>query len=231
MLVAISWVRDEADIIAETVVHMAAQVDLVIVMDHSSTDGTRDILSGMSGPLPLLVLDDTDPQFRQADAMNQLARLASENFNADWVIPFDADEFWDLDYDTDADVVQYRSFDHVPVTGVDGMPWRRNVPSSRKVMFRPARGRLLTMGNHAVSHGRVEPSEAIIHHLPNRSPEQFEKKVRRGVDTYRPGQYGAHWAGMAAQIDEDGLDAVFRHFWAEDTSGLVYDPIQPQSIR
>ena len=218
--------------VASTVGLMAEQVDAVIVMDHGSTDGTRDVLSGLSGRYPLLVLDDADPLFRQSEAMNQLVTIATENLGADWIVPFDADEVWDLPEDppSDADTVRFRAFDHVIVNGVDGMPYRRSLSSSTKVMFRPGTGRRLVMGNHSVSQpGQTVEADGIVHHFPNRSVAQFERKVRRGVATYREGDYGGHWHRMAAQIDEEGAESLFRHFHADSPDGLVYDPVQPKS--
>jgi len=227
MRVAVSWVRDEADIIAATVGAMAEQVDAIIVMDHGSRDGTREILDGLSGKLPLIVLNDPNPRFHQAEAMNRLAGIAAENLHAEWIVPFDADEVWDLpDDDPDADVVRFAVFDHLIVDGVEGMPYRRAESFSTKVMFRPERRRELVMGNHSVSHpGRSIEADGIVHHFSIRSVEQFERKVRRGVATYRPGDYGAHWSRMAAQIDQDGVERVFRALTAENPCGLVYDPI------
>ena len=50
---AVTMVRDEADIIETTVRHMLTQVDVVIVADNRSVDGTREILDSLPGALPL----------------------------------------------------------------------------------------------------------------------------------------------------------------------------------
>ena len=98
-------VKDEADIVAATVAHMCGQVDAVIVADNNSTDGTRDILDG----LPVTVVDDPDPAYYQSRKMTALAGRARVEFDATWVIPFDADEWWYSPHGRIADVLEQHS--------------------------------------------------------------------------------------------------------------------------
>jgi len=92
-LVAVSIVKNEADIIEAFVRHTLAWVDHHLVFDHASTDGTREILSALQAEgLPLtLFTDDSLGNLQQARS-NHLTRLAAAQHAADWVLPLDADE-------------------------------------------------------------------------------------------------------------------------------------------
>jgi hypothetical protein len=92
-LVAVSIVKNEADIIEAFVRHTLAGVDHHLVFDHASTDGTREILGALQAEgLPLtLFTDDALGNLQQARS-NHLTRLAAERHAADWILPLDADE-------------------------------------------------------------------------------------------------------------------------------------------
>ncbi len=92
-LVAVSIVKNEADIIEAFVRHTLAGVDHHLVFDHASTDGTREILGALQAEgLPLtLFTDDALGNLQQARS-NHLTRLAAETHAAEWILPLDADE-------------------------------------------------------------------------------------------------------------------------------------------
>jgi hypothetical protein len=92
-LVAVSIVKNEADIIEVFVRHTRAWVDLHLVFDHDSTDGTREILAELvKEGWPLLVFTGDSVANLQQQRSNHLARLAFTEHGADWVLPLDADE-------------------------------------------------------------------------------------------------------------------------------------------
>lgn len=92
-LVAVSIVKNEADIIEPFVRHTRAWVDHHLIFDHDSTDGTREILGALQREgLPIsLYTDDALGNLQQARS-NHLVRLAAQSFAADWILPLDADE-------------------------------------------------------------------------------------------------------------------------------------------
>jgi len=92
-LVAVSIVKNEADIIEAFVRHTRAWVDHHLVFDHDSTDGTREILAALQreGLQLTLFTDDALGNLQQARS-NFLTRLAAQSFAADWILPLDADE-------------------------------------------------------------------------------------------------------------------------------------------
>lgn len=86
--------KDEADIVEDTVRHLLAEVDRVIVADNLSTDGTREILARLAEREPALaVLDDEEVGYWQSRKTTALAMRALDEGHR-WVVPSDADEFW-----------------------------------------------------------------------------------------------------------------------------------------
>jgi hypothetical protein len=86
--------RDEADLIDDHIAyHLAVGVDFVIAADNESTDGTTEILEKYAREGYLRRVTVPDP-FLQIELVTELARAASSEYAADWVINSDADEFW-----------------------------------------------------------------------------------------------------------------------------------------
>lgn len=138
-------VRNEADVIRAMLEHHRSQgVDLVIATDNGSTDGTVDILEEYAAT-GFLVLEH-DPQHRkqQSEVVTAMARRAGREYNADWVINADADEFWVAADSTrtvrdilEETPTEFGSF-IVPVIDMTGPPARRGSGFDRLV-FRDTR--------------------------------------------------------------------------------------------
>jgi glycosyltransferase involved in cell wall biosynthesis len=87
--------RNEVDIIEANIrTHAALGVDVFVVMDNGSTDGTRELLALLSKEFDLHIIDQPSQTYQQAKWMKQLAVYAREKLSASWVISNDADEFW-----------------------------------------------------------------------------------------------------------------------------------------
>lgn len=243
--VGVSMVKDEADIIRTTLEHMATQVDAIIIADNMSTDGTFDILVDVAdtNETPILVLNDDVVAYDQSAKMTRLADIARRQFEAEWIVPFDADELWSrrdgrriadgFDWPGQS-VVGADLFDHV-ATGFDDsrdpnpvsrLGWRRPKPAPLpKVACRADPKLTIGMGNHEVSYdrkghpARIDSVELVVHHYPNRSAEQLIRKVRNGAAAYAasdmPEMYGAHWRQWGRLLDEQGEEAIelLFHTW------------------
>lgn len=249
---AITMVKDEADVIAGTLRHLADEaVDVIIVADNNSTDGTRDILDALDLPCELVVIDDPDPAYEQSRKMTALAHEAAR-MGAEWIVPFDADEVWvchdgrlaDTLRTADGNVATANLINHfasaVDVDDIDpfvSMVWRQPLAQKLpKVAYRYHPEAIIEQGNHGVTHPDASPSftRLEIRHFPYRSPEQMVRKAINGARAYEasnlPKNMGAHWRSYGDLIDrhgEEALHAVFReHFWylSPVDAGLIHDP-------
>jgi len=94
-LVMTLLVRDEEDVIESHLeFHLAAGVDLVIVTNNGSVDGTPAILERFERQGRVRVIQEPAGEFRQREWVTRMARLAATEHGADWVLNSDADEFW-----------------------------------------------------------------------------------------------------------------------------------------
>ena len=205
-LVAVSVVKNEADIIEAFVRHNQTCVDEHLIFDHDSTDGTREILLQLvRDGLPLRLFTGDALGKLQLSRTHHLCRLAFNEHGADWVLPLDGDELINvenratleselgsgdsagpkclplLNYssttaDDPAEMNPVRRIQHRPAGAVT--TFKVLIPRSLGTAPDVATGE----GNHALQRGsEVLPAktltQASLAHFPLRSPEQQVLRV------------------------------------------------------
>jgi hypothetical protein len=201
-------VRDEADIVdAQIAFHLNAGVDHVIATDHRSQDGTTEILERYEREGFLHLIREQDLEYREVEWRTRMARLAATDFDADWVINSDIDEFW---WPRGADLKEVL-MSLPPRYGIVSAYWRPfvprpddgaffaermavrlspeaaiNNPSSQfrpnsKIIHRAHPGLTVSRGNHAVEDVLLQPLRGWypveLFHFPLRSKAQVERKA------------------------------------------------------
>lgn len=93
-LIGIACVGNEADIVEAFVRENLAFLDHMLILEHNSLDGTRDILNRLVDEgLPITVEYSREPVFRQRAFANKLLHDALGAGGADWIFSLDCDEF------------------------------------------------------------------------------------------------------------------------------------------
>jgi hypothetical protein len=201
--------RDEADVIEQWLAfHLNAGADFVVATDNNSVDGTTDVLERYAREGHLRLIREPGDDLRQNEWVTRMARLASTEHGAHWVINSDADEFWwprgaSLARVLGAIPPRYgtvgaflRTF--LPRPGEEGSFAERLTvrfsalapiqdPASlykpiRKVIHRGHPEITLSRGNHAVVDSPFDPLRGWfpieVLHFPLRSRAQCEHKAR-----------------------------------------------------
>jgi hypothetical protein len=197
-------VRDEDDILESNLeYHLAQGIDVVLALDHGSSDRTSEILSDYAGSGRVRWLREDDRPHDQVRRVGRLLRIAAEEYGADWVIHCDADEFWMPAAGSLRDVFAAvpRRYGHLVAqrnnflpTADDGRPFHQRIVVRErrslnlrgtglepKVAQRPAAAAVVLPGNHGLASPVLEAAPDIgaveVFHFPMRSFEQFERKV------------------------------------------------------
>lgn len=234
MIAGITTVLNEADIIESTIRHLLAEgIDLVLVADGRSTDGTRDILQDLEETTQRVKWFDDDSTFHaQAMWMNLLAAKAGAQ-GADWIVPFDADEFW---YATSGTTIADELTSLEPsVSVVDAQLWHHRDFSHRyvvpeglpKVAYRWSPQSVLAMGQHSVSvpDGRTVDGLLQIRHLQYRGVEHFVRKIRERAPRVDPIEKargnGSHISSLENMTDLE----LRQHYGAMTNAVFEYNPV------
>jgi len=244
----IAMVKNEADIIASVIEHTFAQgVDRILIVDNGSTDGTLQLLQRLARDLPLDVGTDSEVGYFQEHKMTALAAHA-RRVGAEWIVPFDADEFWFASgtsvaeflrssNGTQVEAQMYNIFPNEQkptMTDLSG-PVRFDLQPHKLVKTAARSHPLLWIeaGNHGIVRpGRIAGGLNIIH-APWRNEEQLVRKLRQGAqafaatDVAKTGRHQTHWTSLG-NVDEE----VLRDAWANLLVGrssplLGWNPVGP----
>lgn len=232
---AVTMVKNELDVLPQVLDHLEAQgVARILVADNGSSDGTAEMLVERSRHGRVMVATDREPAYYQAVKMSLLARAAWRG-GADWVVPFDADEFWfgrgvplvEALRGTEGEIVTASIYNIFP--RADGTVALDPVPARlTKVAFRSHPFTQVSQGNHTVLRPTlappVLPPPLRIAHYPWRSLGQLRRKVTGGTKAYAATDMGdtmgGHWR-RADALDDDGL----RHLWEAIEAGANPLPV------
>lgn len=209
---AVTTVKNEADIIGATIAHLLAEgIERVFVYDGMSTDGTREVLAGFD---QVTVWEDADPIHRQPKRMTELADLAVEQ-GAEWIIPFDADEFW-CPTSPLSTIEEALNFLPASVTKVHAAMWQHKdwdwrEPTHKplgKVALRWRPGAKIRNGNHDVDALDGDTAFSVLHvrEIQYRSFEHFLEKIEARcatLDPSLPESHGAHHTRLRHLSRED----------------------------
>ena len=211
-LVVIMMVRNEADILPGQLAHASTLFDRAIVIDHHSTDGSREILEGARTEWPALEIFDYGVQgYFQGVLSTAFARWAFDE-GADWVFFLDADEFVDVPD-------RAALLGALPTNGVAACSflWRNLAPTSfgnhhafdlrQEFLVRQTASRYgkvvlsrrilqqspafrVALGNHKVlprpgTPALETPNVGEYLHIPIRSRDRLAMKLEAGVAAYR----------------------------------------------
>lgn len=120
-IVVISMVKNEEDIIESFIRYTLTFCDEILVVNHNSDDSTGEILEKLQHEgLPIHVEIFLDPRHLQSEIMTNLMYIAMEQYDADVIIPLDADEFL-LPFDKNMSV--RKLLQTMSINTVTTLPW------------------------------------------------------------------------------------------------------------
>jgi glycosyltransferase involved in cell wall biosynthesis len=90
-------VRNEEEYVDYNIAyHLDLGVDYIFIVDHCSSDGTSQILASYNENPQVIVIREDNEVFDHAVIINKLLKYAKENYEIDWFIFLDVDEFLSL---------------------------------------------------------------------------------------------------------------------------------------
>lgn len=246
-LIMTMLVRNEDDILRENLeYHLHSGVDHFIITDHHSEDNTVNILNEYKNKGVLTFREEMSPEHHQAKWVSEMALTAFKEYNADWIINNDADEFW---VTTDHDLKKffenvdnniwklhinrydffYRPFKQGKFFEI--MLFREVIRKWTKACHRAGNDVEVEVGNHnAYSRSFAEQGfneknineHLKIFHYPIRDIKKYEKKMIQGFHSISitPGisdELFWHWRQAFQSIKENKFEEyIKKHAVASD---------------
>ena len=209
-IVAVMSMRNEVDIIETWVRYYAGKVDHIIITDNLSIDGSGDLVNKLINEgLPVSMEVDNRLGHLQTERVHKMMNRAFIEFQADWILLLDADEFLvPLPGKTFYDILEGLK-DNRPLK----LAWKTYIPTEndvddlnvlKRVTYRlenevnqyykvmvPAKigenpKTEIMMGNHSIRKGGKDikaqdaPSGMFLAHFPVRSMRQVMTKIMVG---------------------------------------------------
>lgn len=230
MIAGLLMVKDDADVVGATLAHTLDQgVDRVLISLGDSSDNTTEIVHAVMtefGHDRVVIYANHDEMNLQVKAMNFLLNEATAQ-GADWVVPFDADEWiYAIDGRIIAEVLPEVP-DHIYTLYLrhyQHFSWdMRNVHHNRwpKVVFRAMPGAVLQVGNHDVNLGHGNGGVLDLREFCYRSYDHFKAKTAARNANLPAEVDGWHHRRLAGLSEEE-----MHHEWDLLTSvPVVEDPI------
>jgi len=234
-LVMTLLVRNESDILKTNIdYHLSNGVDFIIITDNNSEDNTPSIIRKYESLGVAKYIQESDDRYNQSKWVTRMARMAYNEYQADWVINNDADEFWWNDngslkdyfskLDINTNVVEVERYNFVPFNNLNGMffsemKYREVIslnmqgnPLPPKAAHRGNPDIEVFQGNHGVKEFpniKKIKGDLSIFHYPIRTYEQFEKKIEKGGAAYQRNQelnkgIGSTWRTLYKELLENG---------------------------
>ena len=203
-------VKNEIDAIRDCCGHLSALFETIIIIDHRSTDGTKEYLvelEKLNNKFHIYYL--MEPGYYQSQLMTWVVKNLEACAGADWVFLIDADEV--LPFLSRSEFEQVlEKYESSPIIS---MSWKNLVPEEycsnaimgrsylepnasflfHKIAYQPAlipvSDFMIAQGNHAVlagGYGKDLPSVPAfyLYHVPIRSRNQLGFKIIQGTLSY-----------------------------------------------
>ena len=214
---SICVVKDEVDIIEETLIAACAWSDVIYVIDNGSTDGTWDALQDLASQhKQIVIFERTEEPFTRALRQRPFAKYARDCAEDDWWAQLDADEIYASDprdfllrvpkkyqnvwaaslqfYFTDHDLNMYRDNPDL---------YDRTIPIQSKIryylnnwsearFFRFDRKLVWDQNRNWPYVGATFPERPVLKHYQYRSPEQIQKRIESRKQRAEKSNHFAH---------------------------------------
>lgn len=211
-LTLISMVKNERSIIETFCGHALSIFDRIILIDHGSTDGTKEYIEALARQFSAVECFSFDePGYYQSQLMTWIVRNIVDHEAPGWVFFLDADEFLPFESRDECN----RALAKYNLSPAILMPWLNLVPLNMqsgqiigeqflkpdrcaahcKIAFQPnlipLDDYVVAQGNHALLVGadcaQTFPAEQSfpIYHLPIRTKLQLRNKILHGIESYR----------------------------------------------
>jgi hypothetical protein len=240
-LVMTLLVRDEEDVLRSNIeFHRAQGVDFFIVTDNKSEDSTPEIIREYESQGIARYIYEGDDNYDQTAWVSRMARMAAEEYAADWVINNDADEYWwprhgnlkecFAGIPAECNILVAQRHDFVPLVEEQSvfyhdMVYRKRVslntigkPLPPKVAHRGDPAVVVAQGNHWAElsvPAKIVEELIDIFHFPIRRYAQFTNKIIKGGQAYernktQGGNVGSTWKTLYKEYQRNGLVDFYR---------------------